>query len=106
MSPRRVSSPRAAKRGAASRTGDLAAALGLDMTADVLHLLRPALLVHPERLGATIEWHAVEPGLHERERRPASGVLESELDERHRLLRVVDVGLGGIRVPAIREQHL
>src|SRR5262245_7858380 len=60
ISPRRVSSPRAAKSGAASRTGDLAEALGLDMAANVLHLLSPALLVHAEGFGATSERHTVE----------------------------------------------
>src|SRR5262245_45068538 len=49
---RRVSSPRAANRGAASRTWAASMALARDMALNVLHLDRPPLGVHSERLVA------------------------------------------------------
>src|SRR5262245_13612500 len=62
-SRRRVSSPRAANRGAASRTWATSMALARDMALNVLHLDRPPFGVHPERLVAASGREAIEAGL-------------------------------------------
>src|SRR5207247_7749175 len=79
-SARRVRSPSAAKTGAA-RARPAVAALGRDMPLDVLHLLRPAPLVHPEGLGAAGHRDAVEAGLDHAELRSAGDLLQAELDQ-------------------------
>src|SRR4051812_23652711 len=103
---KRVSSPRAAKSGAASRTRGAAATLLLDILADVLDLRRPPAAVHLERLRAAPLGDLVESGLDDGELRAIRGILEVELDERGGLLRIVDVGIHCARVPAIREEAL
>src|SRR5262245_2060961 len=62
-SPRRVSSPSAAKTGAAPASAAPVALCRRDMTLDVQHLLGPAAFVHPERLVASCLRQPVEPGL-------------------------------------------
>src|SRR6266481_4342019 len=65
----RVTSPSAAKRGAASRTCATSMASARDMAPDVLRLDAPSLGVHPERLVATPRREAIEAGLDHREQR-------------------------------------
>src|SRR5258708_30598982 len=74
-----------------------------DMALDVLQLPRPPTVVHPERFIATPDRDAIEARFDDREDGPACGLLETELDERRRLLRVVHLRIDRIRVPAIRE---
>src|SRR6185503_8880570 len=102
----RVSSPNAANSGAASRTGGPAAVLALDMAADVANLRGPPVVIHAERLGTPVGGDLIEAGLDEREQRPIRGLLEAELDECRRLLRVIDGRVDGVRVPAEREPVL
>src|SRR2546427_382909 len=91
----RVASPNAANSGAALPL--------LDILRELLDLPRPAVVVHTERLSATGERDAIEPGLDNRERGAAVCVLELELDQRRGLGRVVHGGVDGVGVPAIRE---
>src|SRR5437763_16541639 len=93
-----VASPSAANRGAARPL--------LDILRELLDLPGPAVVVHAERLGTTRERDAIEPGLDNRERRAAPCFLELELDQRRGLGRVVDGGVDGVGVPAIREVAL
>ena len=72
ISRSRVSSPSAAKSGAASRTRVAMAALLLDMAANVLHLRRPPLAVHLERLGAPTRGDVIETGFDNPQRGPLS----------------------------------
>src|SRR5256886_11877958 len=90
-----VASPSAANSGAALPL--------LDILRELLDLPGPAVVVHAERLGATGERDAIEPGLDDRERGAALCVLERELDQRRGLGRVVHGGVDGVGVPAIRE---
>src|SRR5436190_3817708 len=91
----RVASPNAANNGAALPL--------LDILRELLDLAVPAVVVHAERLGATGERDAIEPGLDNREHGAAVCVLELELDQRRGLGRVVHGGVDGVGVPAIRE---
>src|SRR5688500_6789314 len=100
--PSRVVSPRAANTGAAS--GALARLA--DMRRELLRLARPASLVHPERLGPPRRGELVEAGLDDRDRSATWRLLQLELDECHRLGAVVDCGIDGGRVPAVREAAL
>src|SRR6266550_3899502 len=106
----RVASPNAANSGTASGGaggGCSAAALRLlDILREMLDLASPPVVVHAERFGATGERDAIEPGLDDGERGAARGVLESKLDQRGGLGRVVDGGVDGVGVPAIREVPL
>src|SRR2546427_12251296 len=103
----RVASPNAANSGTASGGGCSAAALRLlDILREVLDLPVPAVVVHAGRFGAARERDAIEPGLDDRERGATRGFLESELDQRGGLGRVVDGGVDGVGVPAIREVAL
>src|SRR4051812_29588203 len=65
----RVSSPSAAKSGAASRTCATANALDRDMLLDVLELTGPTALVHAERFVAPVRGQLVEAGLDDGEQR-------------------------------------
>src|SRR6476661_6000273 len=94
MSRSRVGSARAANTGTASFTLS-AAALRLDMLREVLRLAVPALPVHAECLGAAAERDAVEARLDDRDGGAVLHLLERELDERHRLLGVVDLHVDG-----------
>src|SRR5205807_329211 len=91
----RVSSPSAAK----TRSGR-------NVFLDQLHLLGPPALVRREGLGAASRREAVEPALGQGELRSARHFLERELDQRHRLFRVVEVRLDRERVPAEGEDPL
>src|SRR6266550_4298192 len=104
----RVASPNAANNGTAPEGGSCSAAALrlLDILRELLDLPRPAVVVHAERLGATGERDAIEPGLDNRERGAAVCVLELELDQRRGLGRVVHGGVDGVGVPAIREVPL
>src|SRR5262245_22409766 len=90
-SARRVSSPSAAKRGAAVRAR-AAAALAFDMAADVLHLAGPALAVHAQGRIATARRQAVEARLDDGEPRALAHRLQPELHERGGFGRIVDLG--------------
>src|SRR5262249_26175683 len=93
-SARRVSSPSAAKTAACCRRlAALASPLGRDMFLDVLHLRRPTPIVHAERLGPAVGGNPVEARLGQAQQRAGGGLLEAELDQRWRLLRVVLVGI-------------
>src|SRR5262245_1909451 len=102
---RRVSSPSAAKIGAAPASR---AALGQrDMALDVADLFRPAALVHPEGLVPARGRDPVEARL--RNGQPGAASLrrrQPELDERRGLRGVVDVEIDRVGVPAEREQAL
>src|SRR5881227_255602 len=93
-----VASPSAANSGAALPL--------LDILRELLDLPGPAVVVHAERLGTTGGREAIKPGLDNRERGAALCVLERELDQRGGLGRVVDGGVDGVGVPAIREVAL
>src|SRR5262249_55086990 len=90
-SRKRVSSPRAAESGAASCACVGSPALALDMAANVLDLLGPAVVVHAECLRAAPGRNPIETGLGEREHRAALRLFEAELDERRWLRRVIDL---------------
>src|SRR3989449_1916285 len=95
----RVSSPRAANIGAfLRRSRTPLSRLAGDMGLDVLHLLGPAAAVHPERLLASRRRDRVEAGLRDDQRRSRGRLLEFELDQSGRLLRVVLLGIHGVRV--------
>src|SRR3954451_11701993 len=81
----RVSSPSAAKSGAASRAREAATASARDMALDVLHLSGPSTLVHPEGLGAALDRDPVESRLGDGELGPVRRVFEPEFHERCRL---------------------
>src|ERR1700682_5199826 len=102
----RVSSPSAANIGAGRREILPRRMLRGDMSLDVLDLRRPAVLVYPERFGAPRQRDAIEARLNDRELGAAGHLLEAEFDEGGWLFRVIDVGLDGIRMPAIRHQAL
>src|SRR5690349_2124004 len=101
--PRRVSSPSAAKTGAAPRKAAEELARR-DMALDVADLRAPTAVVHAEGLGAARGRQLVEAGLHHGQARALRGGLEAELDQRHRLGRVIDLGVDRVRMPALREQ--
>src|SRR5213593_3849277 len=104
----RVASPNAANNGTAPGGGNCSAAALrlLDILRELFDLPGPAVVVHAERLGATGGRDAIEPGLDDRERGAAVCFLESELDQRGGLGRVVHGGVDGIGVPPIREVPL
>src|SRR5215813_14802145 len=101
--PRRVSSPSAAKTGAA-------AASSPGRTNEILldgdHLLRPTLVVPTVRRRPARQGDAVEAGLHHLEQRAISDIGELEHDERRRFSRVVDARFDRIRVRPPGEQLL
>src|ERR1044071_2279341 len=102
---RRVVSPRAAKTGAASL--NLAAELRpRDMTFDVFELLRPAALVPFESVGAALQRNASKARFDDCKQSAFRLVFQPELDQRHRFLRVILVGINGMRMPAIRKVML
>ena len=105
-SSRRVGLPSAAKTGVASAKLDAAPLRGRDMAFDVLGLFGPSPFVHPERLVAAAGRDPIEAGLGDRQLGAVSGALERELHERRRLLRVVDLRIDGVRMPAIGEVAL
>src|SRR5436309_824917 len=102
----RVASPNAANSGTASGCCRAAAPCLLDILREVLDLSGPAVLGHAERFGATGERDAIDPRLDDGERGGARGVLERELDQRGGRGRVIDGGVDGVGVPAIREVAL
>src|SRR5262245_5090647 len=103
--PRRVVSPSAAKTDAASSPGR-GRALAADILSEVVRLLHPAIVVRPVGFGTSRDRDLVEARLDDRHTGAARGVLEAELDERRGLFGIVDLGVDGIRTPAIREQTL
>src|SRR5262245_17581561 len=76
----------------------------VDMTRDVLHLLLPAALVHPEGFGATMRRYLVEARLDDTDPCAGSDLLQGELDESRRFAGVVDSGIDGIGVPGEGEE--
>src|SRR5258706_6778954 len=102
---RRVSSPSAAKSGAACARWPLPA-LRRDILGDMCELLGPALLVHAEGDDPPRRRKAIEAGLDHRELRAVCHVGEVEFDEGHRLGGIVHAGLTGIGGPAVGEQVL
>src|SRR5580658_4800315 len=106
-SARRVSSPSAEN----TRAGTLrraAAPLRLlrDILFNVLHLHRPAAIVHAERLGAAVARNLVESGLGEDEQGAIRGFLQPKFDESGRFLRVIDFRVDPIRMPGERKKPL
>src|SRR5947209_19000301 len=78
----RVSSPSAAKTGAASVAGATAPSGRLgEVALDGHHLLGPAAFVAAVGGIAVLRGHGIEPGLAHGEQRAAVDVLEAELDE-------------------------
>jgi hypothetical protein len=73
------------------------------MALDVLHLLGPAALVHPKRFDSATGRNGVEPRLTDRQERAAGDLLQGELDQRRRLLGVVDRRIDGVRMPMARQ---
>src|SRR5277367_6960572 len=106
-SVRRVSSPSAAKTGARSLWRALPALklfLRLcDIFLDVLHLFCPTAIVLAERFGAASGGNLVEAGLGDYEKRARHGFLQAEFDQGGRLVRVIDIGIDGVRPPGERE---
>src|SRR5579885_1225087 len=98
-SARRVASPSAAKTGA----WDVLCLRG-DMALDMVHLLRPAALVHAKGLGAARGGDLVEAGFRDGQQRAAGGLLETEFHERGGLGRVIHEGIDVIRVPGIGKE--
>src|SRR6266508_1005138 len=126
-SPRRVSSPSAAKTGAEPPrpparlrpAGAFAPAVfstclgrpaGLrrrgDIAFDRLHLKPPAFSVHPVRVRAARDGDPIEAGLHDGEHRAAGDLFELEDHPRGGFGRIVDTRLHRGRVPAPGEQPL
>src|SRR5678815_4251123 len=101
-SRKRVGSPSAAKiRAGSSRSG-----ASVDILLDVPRLLLPATLVHTEGLRAAGEGDRVKAGLRNREPGTVGNLVQSELDECHRLVRVVRLRVDGVGMPAEREEPL
>src|ERR1700733_7245378 len=69
------------------------------MTLDVLHLLSPAPVIHAECFNPAVAGDLVKAGLREQKQCAALGLLQPEFEERRRLLRVIDLGIDGIRMP-------
>src|SRR5438132_14423955 len=84
-SQRRVSSPSAAKTGAAPARPALAPLGWRDMALDVEHLLRPTGIIHPERFRPAPVRESVETGLDQRQQRAAARLFQPKLDERRRI---------------------
>src|SRR2546430_5355426 len=88
----RVSSPKAAKtRAGAFRLTAMALGRLRDMALNILHLLRPAAVISPERFQAPMSGELVEAGLGEHQQSSLRGFLQPEFDEGGRLLRVIEV---------------
>src|SRR4029453_9555530 len=104
--PSRVSSPNAAKIEAELASSAFAFTLLVlrKVLLDKGDDLRPAFFVRAEGLGAPLEGNPVEPRLRDRQQYAVVLLLERELDERRRFLRVVDARFHGIWVPTEREQ--
>src|SRR6188768_1586366 len=113
----RVSSPSAAKTGAASRSFTAADERDFAMVAllarargarqvlgNQLRLRLPALLVGGEGLQAALERDAIEARLGDGELRPVRSFLQLEGHQRRRLLRVVEVRFYCERMPAERNE--
>src|SRR5690348_11973230 len=79
---------------------------GFDVQADVLHLLRPALVVHAERFRTATGRNALEARFGQGQHGACTGGFEAELDQRWRLGGVVDPRLDRVRMPAQRKQPL
>src|ERR1035438_3237441 len=75
-----------------------------DIALNILHLLCPAAVVPAECFEQAVAGNLVETGLSEQKQCAARGRLQPELDERGRLLRVIYLGIDGIRVPGEREE--
>src|SRR5437762_7371310 len=95
----RVSSPSAAKIGSA-RVRPAVLRLARDMSLDVLHLLGPTLVVHPEGFGPAGGRDAIEAGLDHGQARPTGSVLQTEFDEGRRLVRIVHARIDCVGMPA------
>src|SRR5262252_6843826 len=104
---RRVSSPSAAKTAADSARPGFVLALGslAKVRLDQLDHDRPAAVVGGECLGTTLERDAIESRLAYGQHDAARCLLEHELDQRGRLLRVIDCLFDGERMPPEREQE-
>src|SRR5437773_2045538 len=100
---RRVASASAVKTGPASAAFTARALRRGDMAFDVRRLCRPPTVVHPERLVAPRRWNPIEARLGNRQHRAAVGLVQPELDERRRLLRIVPGGIDGVWMPPVRE---
>src|SRR5260370_35434984 len=109
MSRSRVSSPSAAKTGAAAPSPlarvAVLRALG-NMRLDRLHLPRPALLVAAVGLIAALGRQRVEPRLDDRELGPLSRRAQREDDERRRLGRAIRRAIDAVGTPARGSQRL
>src|SRR5262245_62770660 len=106
MIRRRVSSPSAAKTGAALRTAEcfnapVAGPLGCgDMALDVLHLDVPAAAIHAEGIQPSRLGHVVEAGFDDGHERAAVDVFERERDQRVGFLGGVDWRVDDAGLPA------
>src|SRR5215813_4504094 len=105
-SSRRVSSPSAAKTGAASARPALARLARGDMALDITHLLGPAAFVHAECFGTATARQAFEAGFDDGQPRPTRYVIQAKFHQGRRLCRVVHRRADGVRMPAIGEQPL
>jgi len=76
------------------------------MPRDVLDLLAPTAVIHPERVEATLAWEPVETRLDDAQQGPRRDALQCELDERWRLTRIILVGINRVGMPGEREQPL
>src|ERR1043166_7458388 len=112
MIRKRVSSPSAAKIGAALRTADCFSGsvfggfLRRDMAFDVLDLNVPAAAVHAKRIEPARLRNLVEARLDHCQQRAAFDVFQLEDDQCGWLLRVIDGGVDCSRMPAPRQEPL
>src|SRR5262245_24167619 len=106
--PSLVSSPRAKNTAADFAIDPLAATLRRagKMLLDEPHLRVPAAFVRREGFRTPLEGNPVEARFGHGQKHAVRLLLERELDERGRFLRVVDAGLDGVRMPAEREETL
>src|SRR5438876_564859 len=82
---RRVSSPRAANTDA--RVVSASSRLGrvLDMPRDVVDLLFPTAVIHPERFAPALARQLIEPRFDDAQQGPRRDALQRKLNERRRL---------------------
>src|SRR5262245_50866884 len=74
------------------------------MAGDVLHLMRPAPLIHAEGLRATMGRYLVEARLDDAEQGAGRSLFQGELDKCRRFAGIIDRRIDGIGMPGEGEE--